>query len=249
MVFVVAGNEVAGKIAPIDRINRRKQFAVARGVELHAVVAYELERDGRVRQCDFLHYIAYRVSLGDVLLHELCSCGDVVEEVADNNGRAVGTAALFVRLLHASFNRVQRAVLVLAALCHDLHSRDCRHRGESLSAEAEGADIVKVIFCNYLAGGVSEKSRRHVLERHAASVVSDAHIRSAAVLYLDGDMARARVYGVLHELLYDGGGTLYDLARGDELGYLLAQNIYMRHCFLLSICRGRIQSARGNTIH
>ena len=57
---------------------------------------------------------------------------------------------------------------------------------------------------------------------------------------------------ILHELLYYGGGALYDLARGDELGYLLAQNVDMRHCLLLSIssnCRGGYYPPEIRSMH
>ena len=203
LVFVVAFYQVAGEIAPVYGVHRREELAVSGRVEFHAIVANELERNIGVRECDFLHYIAHGIGFGDVLFHELRSRRNVVEQVADNDSRAVGTAALLMRYFAASLDAIESSVGLVLLLGHDLYSCDSRNRSESFSAEAEGIYVVEVLFCDYLARRVAEKRSRHIVKSHAAAVVADAHIGRAAVFYLDGDMLCAGIYRIFDKLLYN----------------------------------------------
>ena len=71
--------------------------------------------------------------------------------------------------------------------CHEVRAMLLRHKAES-------EDIVKVLLCAYLAGGMTKKGFRHIVEGHSAAVVGNSHICSSAVLYLNGDMLCSRVY-------------------------------------------------------
>ena len=76
---------------------------------------------------------------------------------------------------------------------------------------------------------MAEKGDAHVVLHDAAAVVGDAHKGGAAVFDLDGDVLRAGVDGVFHQLLDDGGRTLHDLARRDQLRDVLVQHIDHTH--------------------
>ena len=95
-----------------------------------------------------------------------------------------------------------------------------RHRcdgGERLAAETERTDGGKVGGGAQLACRVTQESGGQLVRRDAAAVVGHAQIGETAVLQLDGDVSRARVNGVFHELLDDARGALDDLAGGDEI--------------------------------
>ena len=91
----------------------------------YAVVPDKPEGHFRVGKGYLLHYLADSIGLGDVLLHELPPGRDVVEQVADDYCGAVGTAPTVVESLTAAFDRVQRAVLLMLLLGHDLNSGYC----------------------------------------------------------------------------------------------------------------------------
>ena len=93
-----------------------------------------------------------------------------------------------------------------------------RHRGDArqgLSAKPHAGDAVEVLQGRDLAGRVAGKRERQLAGGDAEPVVAHPDQARPARLELDGDLPRARVEGVLHQLLDDGRGALHDLPRRD----------------------------------
>ena len=80
-----------------------------------------------------------------------------------------------------------------------------------------------------LRGRVAQKGDARVLRGHALPVVLHADIGGPAVAELHGHAVRARVKGVFHQLLDDGGGPLHHLARGDHIRHMRGENVDFGH--------------------
>jgi len=139
-----------------------------------------------VREGYLLQYLTYGIRLGDVLFHELSPCRNIVKKVADNYGSSVRTASLVMERLEAALDIVERSVSLILLLRHKLHPRHGCDRSQSLSAESEREDIVKVCLFGDLARSVAQESFRNIIKSHSAAVICDAHIGSSAVFYLNG---------------------------------------------------------------
>ena len=164
-----------------------------------------------------------------VALEELAARRGVVEEVAyreiGTHGRRHGGGLHFAEGAHAHFRR--RLVLRPArAQRHLRHGGDTRQR---LAAETVGEDLLQVLGRGDLGGGVALEAEHGVHARHAAAVVDDLQERASRVGHDHGDLRRARVHGVLHELLHHGRGSLHDLARGDHVGDLRRKDLQLAH--------------------
>ena len=76
---------------------------------------------------------------------------------------------------------------------------------------------------------MAQNGFRHVLARHAAAVIGDAHKRGAAVLDFDGDGSCAGV-GTVFEHFLDGGCRAFDhFTGGDEVGGMLVEYVDDSH--------------------
>ena len=91
--------------------------------------------------------------------------------------------------------------------------------GERLAAEAEAGDAPEVVGVAQLAGGVAGEGELELVGRDTRAVVAHLDRAQPAAAQLDRDRPRARVDGVLEQLLDDRGGALDDLARGDLLDH------------------------------
>ena len=100
------------------------------------------------------------------------------------------------------------------------HVRDRRDGGDRLAAEPEGADVFEVLRLGYLARGVGQKYALQIGIFDAAAVVEDGDVTLAPLFDAYFYFARARVEGVLHQLLDNGIGTVDDLARRDAVVYV-----------------------------
>jgi len=125
---------------------------------------------------------------------------------------AFGAAAATARVL----------LLLLGHPAHRRHGqvRHERHARQRLAPEPQRRDRLEVLERAQLAGRVPPRQQRQVARGDARAVVLHLQQAAAAVARGDGDAARARVEGVLEELLEGGGGALDDLARGDAVDRL-----------------------------
>ena len=103
---------------------------------------------------------------------------------------------------------------------------------QRLASKAHRCDGLEPLFIVQLARRVTGESDPGVLGAHAAAVVTDAYVGSAAVFELDRHLFGTCVEGVFHKLLYDRGGTFDDLACGDHVRQMRRKNVYPCHGYL-----------------
>ena len=148
-------------------------------------------------------------------LQKLPARRQVVEQIADFDGRAFGTAGFLHRRDGAAVDANLRAGHVAAQpRLHD-EVRDRRDAGQRFASEAERVDGGEVVGALNLARRVTLERQPRILRAHPFAIVFDAHEPLAAQLDVDLDAARARVDGVFDELFDDRGRPLDDLAGGD----------------------------------
>ena len=105
----------------------------------------------------------------------------------------------------------------------------CGDGGQRLTAKAHGADGLQARLIMELGGGMAHEGNAGVLGRHALAVVLDTDIGRAAVADFDGDTVGARVKGIFHELLDDGGGALHHFAGGDHIRHMRGEYVDFGH--------------------
>ena len=76
---------------------------------------------------------------------------------------------------------------------------------------------------------MAQKANARVLRRHAGAVVGDADEIAPAGAELQHDGTRSGVHRVFQQLLDRRGGTLDDLARGDEVGNVRRKDMNEGH--------------------
>ena len=121
-------------------VDRAEELPVAGGMEKLLAVADHADRDLGVGDRQAGNGGDQRGSFDRVALHEFHSCRGVVEQVADDDRRAVG-AADAVALGHDARVQVQtRAEIAVRGFGHQVDARDGGNGGERLAAEAERMD-------------------------------------------------------------------------------------------------------------
>ena len=95
---------------------------------------------------------------------------------------------------------------------------DGRDAGQGLAPEAERRDREEIVFALDLARRMADERRFGIVPAHAVAVVADTDERLSPGEEADGDLPRAGVDRVFHELFDHGDRPLDDLARGDLLG-------------------------------
>ena len=101
--------------------------------------------------------------------------------------------------------------------------------GQRLTAKAHRADGLEPLRIVQLARRVAQKRDACVLGRHAAAVVGHAQVGRAAAAQLHRHGAGPGVERIFHQLLDHGGGTLNDLARGDQIRKMRRENLNIGH--------------------
>ena len=201
------------------------------GLEHEDVPAVVREGEGNVRTGDgYPGELLYNMLELDVVgLEELAACGNVVEDVAHGEGRAAGSSYLLLRDELGGGEDDLGADLVFGAAGAQGDFGHSRYRGKRLAAEAEGHYVLKVLGRGDLGSRVTLETEHGVVSGHAAAVVDDLEERTPRVGGDHRHAARAGVQGILHEFLHHGRGPLYDLARGDHVGYVAGQYPELRH--------------------
>ena len=100
---------------------------------------------------------------------------------------------------------------------------DGGHRGQGLPPEAKRRDALQPGQRAQLAGGVPTQRERRVLGRHPPSVVHHLNSLGAATLQADEEALRSSVERVFAELLHHRRRALDDLAGGDLVDQLVAE--------------------------
>ena len=154
---VIHGDQLAGEIPAVDGVDRREQLAVTRGTQ-HIFGILDIgERDLGVRQRDLVDHIGYGVALRHIGFEELHAGRDVIEQIADDEGGAVGTARVLKEHLFPALDQIAGAELLLSRLGDQLEVGNGRNARERFTAKAEGRDRVEVILNFYLGGCVTDE--------------------------------------------------------------------------------------------
>ena len=155
--------------------------------------------------------------------------GGVVEKTGYFHGAAL-RAAPGAHLLDIPGGEGDAGALAVSpAAGSELYLRHGGDGGQGLAPKAHGAYGLKALLVMELGGGVAEKGHACVLRGHAAAVVADSDKGGSPVLHLHGDVFRPGVYGVFHQLLYNGGGAFHHFAGGYHIRHLGGEYIYNRH--------------------
>ena len=193
------------------------------------LISYIVYRDLGVRKRDLVDNVGYGVALSHIGLEELHARGDVIEQVAHDEGCAVGTAGVREADLLAALDDTASADILLFCLGDELEMGYGGDGRESLASKAEGGYGVEVALGCDLGGGMTNERRADILAQDTAAVIGHAHEGDAAVLYLDGDGCSACVDSVLDQLFDDRRGALDDLAGCNQLGCMLIKYIDPAH--------------------
>ena len=194
-----------------------------------AAVVGEGEGDLRARERHAGELFQDVLQLDVVALEELAAGRGVVEEVAygeigAHGGCDRGRLGL-AEGAHAHFG----ARFVLLAAGAEGHFRHGGDAGQRLASEAVGEDLFEVFGRGDLGGGVPLEAEHGIDRAHAAAVVDDLQQGAAGVGHDHGDLGRAGIDGILHQLLHHGRRPLYDLARGDHVGDLRREDFQLAH--------------------
>ena len=192
-------------------------------------VGNELERHFRPDEGDAQELLDDGPQFRIVGLEELAAGRHVEEEVADGEVAAFrgGDRLCPRRFRFGNLDLGADFVFFAARSERDFgHGRD---RGQRLAAEAVSQNPLEVFGRVDLAGGVAREAEHRLVGRHAAAVVDDLDERLAGVAHRDADAFRARVHGVLHQLLHHGGGARDHLTGGDQVRDILRE--YLEHLF------------------
>ncbi len=179
-----------------------------RPVRKGAGPAREGESDFRVAERELRHDPRHLRGFAGVGLEKLPARRQVVEQVADFDGRAFGSADLLNRGDRAAVdpNLGPRHLAAQAGL-HD-EMRDRRNAGQGFAAEAERVDGREIVCPPDLARRVTLERQACIFGAHALAVVFDPHETLTAQLDVDLNAPRAGVDRVFDELFDDRGRPL-----------------------------------------
>ncbi len=174
------------------------------------------ESDFRVAERKLRHHPRHLRGFTRVGLEKLPARRQVVEEVADFDGRAFGSADLLNRGNRAAVDPdLGPRDLAAQTALHD-EMRDRRNAGQGFAAEAERVDGRQIVCPPDLARRVTLERQARILRAHALAVVLDPHETLPAQLDVDLNAPRAGVDRVFDELLDDRGRPL-DYFAGSNL--------------------------------
>ena len=171
--------------------------------------------------------------LGRARLEELEPRRDGGEEAAHGDTRAARRSGRSDLRGDALAHGNLRADLGLGWTRDERDTGDGGDAGERLAPEAKRRDALQIVERADLAGGVAREGQRQVIAREAGAVVGHADEVQPTAHQVNANLPRARVDGVLDQLLDHRGGPLDDLAGGDLGGDILRQAPY-RHADLYS---------------
>ena len=227
--------QAQGELPAPGGVDGGEELAVPRRMELLPAVPYVADGHLRAAQGQLAQHGRHSGGLGAVGFHEFQPGRGVVEELAHHHGGALRAPRLLHGARRAPFQGQGGPHGVPLPAGEHLQAADGGDGGQGLPSEAQGADGGQIPGLTELAGGVAEEGGRQLLRRDAAAVVGDTDEGHAAVLDLHHQGGRARVDGVLHQLLDHAGGPLHHLAGGDQVRHVGGQLLNMGHSALLSL--------------
>ena len=199
----------------VDGLDRIVETAVPRRQQRHLVVIEETERDLRMRERELYDKIVDARPLRMIRLEEFLARRRIEKEILDLYRRAEARPRLAdIRRLAAADLDLRAEICARLARLH-AEARDGGNRRQCLAAEAQRPHGREIPRLADLARRVAQDGELGVLAAHALAVVRHAHKARAAREDLHLDLRRARVDGVLDELLDNGGRALDDLSRRD----------------------------------
>ena len=153
-----------------------------------------------------------------VAFEELAAGRNIVKEIAHGDIGAHGAGDLTGSLvLRGGHDNLRTGFFAADTGSERNLGHGCDGR-QSLSAEAEGEDMMQVLGRGELAGSVPLKAQDGIVGGHATSVVNDLDEGSAGVGHHHLHVGGAGIHGIFHELLHDGGGPLDDFPRRNHVG-------------------------------
>ena len=133
---VVHGDQALCEITAVDGVDRRQELCISRGTQNGLLVFDISQRDLGVRQRDLVDDVRYGVALRHIGLEEFHAGGHVVEQVADDEGGAVGTADVLKADLLAALDQIACAGLFLTRFGDQLEVGHGGYARQRLSAKA-----------------------------------------------------------------------------------------------------------------
>ena len=153
--------------------------------------------------------------LGLPRAQEFPSCGDVVEQLLDIEGRAARAARVLDARLAATVDSDLGPLDRVARTGEHAELRHRSDRRERFPSEAHGLHTHEILERADLARRVPAHGEDGVVAVHADAVVLDQDPFLAAFADLDADGGGLRVDGVLEQLLDHAGGSFDHFSRGD----------------------------------
>ena len=189
-----------------------------RPVEQRARPAGQRESDLRITKRELRDDARHLRRFAGVGFQKFAPRGQVVEQIADFDRRALGTAGFLDRRNGAAVDADlgARDVAAQPRLHHEM--RDRRDARQRLAAKAERVNGGEIVGSLNLARRVALEREPRILRAHPLAIVFDADEPLAAQLDVDLDPPRAGVDGVFDELFDDRCRTLDHLAGGDLIG-------------------------------
>ena len=154
------GQRLGGDLPAVEHIDGGAQVPVAHGLEDHLAVVDEAHGDLRPGERQLRRHVRHVPGLRGRALEELAARGGVEEQVAHDEGRALGAAG-FAHVEEAPRLDLQAdARGGLFCPGGQLHAGDRGDGGQRLPAEAQGADVRQVVPERILEVACRSKARR-----------------------------------------------------------------------------------------
>ena len=221
-------DQIAAELPAQHRIGRAPQIPVAGGDILELALPHKTEADLGVAQSQAVDHVGHKGALAGVLFQEFHPGGGIEKEVPHPDGGAHGPGAGFGGVLLPALVAVEGGKLAGAGAGQQLDPGHAGDGGQRLAPEAQRVDGRQVYLVLDLAGGVADKGGGNIFRLDAGAVVADFDQLDAARFDGNGDLGRAGINGVFHQLFRGGGRTFHHFPRGDQLGGMLVQ--YADHC-------------------
>ncbi len=200
---------------------------VRRRIQRGAPARHEAEVHARVRHGQAHNRLAHVARLGRLPLHELEPRGQVEQEVAHLDRRAVRAGRLLLGQ-HLARLDDQAGARPLVQAARARGQGQARHRCDGrqrLAAEPHRRQRDKVVERAQLRGGVAHQRHARLVAGHAGAVVEHADQVAAAALDLHRHLARPGVERVLHQLLDHRGRPLHHLTGCDLIDHMIRQDL------------------------
>ena len=229
----VKGQKLACDLPAVNTVDDLPKVPVSRGMETHVPIDQELKGHVRPGQRHVLHQVGYIASFRRRGFQKFFPHRRVEKEFAHDHRGTLRRADLGKLLFRAALQPVMDAGKGSLCFGDQFHHGNRRDAGKRLAAKAQAAQMIQILRCADLAGGMPEKGLPDLLLLNAVPVVRHPDKGAAAVPDLHRHRVRSRIHGVFHQLLHHAGGPLHHLARRDLIYRAAVQQPDLCHSNLL----------------